>query len=388
MQSKGQLLSYFNRLSSPDMLKREIAMRADLENARNPEEKASGIPVFDLQLYSKDPEAWSHVLVDDLAKNGFALFKNHGLPIPDIDRAYDAVHALNTLPDDVKEKYFVDKGGQRGLGRYGAEQHFSARNTNGDKKSYFMFGREDMTAEQMAEHKIAPNVWPDQPPGLRDTLLTVNAGMRNVQTIIEKALSVGLGLGENVIPDTLKNGDHITRANYYPPLGDVPDTGGERSGEHTDGGFMTLLLASRQRGLVVMPDRYDESTWIRPDTNPEYMVFNIGRGADRMTRGFLPATWHKVEDPADHSAWRVSLPLFAWQGLNEKIFEVECPAPVAPSKSRTEVTEGLINKFPAGTLVSDFLKGTLSVQRLAMGEKPPESPKAPGTGAPPAPGVK
>src|SRR5690606_17285246 len=102
------LTDYFNRFSGA-MEKRCMDMWRQLDAARTPEERACGIPVMDMGLYQKDPQAWSICFVAGFPVHGFAILKNHGIPAAQVEAACDAVRALFARPwEELEEKYIVD----------------------------------------------------------------------------------------------------------------------------------------------------------------------------------------------------------------------------------------------------------------------------------------
>lgn len=353
-------------LDQPEMAERILKMQKAIHASRTKEERKSDIPVIDLSLYDTDPEAWSACFVFSLSKYGFAIFKNHGINEQEIESVYDAVKELFAQPRDVLDKYNVDATSQRGYSVFGRERHYKSNNTNPDMKEFFQFGPDSLTDKELADNQLPANTWPTEVPEFKNRLQKLDKQVQSIQDKILNAIgTVFEPEEENYAEDQFKYGDTIWRTIHYPALEGVEDTGGERSASHTDGGFATLLLSSNQKGLVVQPDKNDPSTWLRPETGSKYIIMNVGRILDRMTKGYLPATWHMVEKPEDPTIARVSIPRFIWPNGDFEIKEYDCPPPLLQNEGRRNLTDELIAKHPVGQKIHDFRKGTLSLMKDA-----------------------
>ncbi len=355
-------------LNAPEMVDRIFKMQTALKKSLTQEEKQSDIPVIDLSLYDKDPEAWAACFVFNLSKYGFAIFKNHGINEAEIEAVYDSVKELFAQPEKVLKDYNVDETAQRGYSVFGRERHYSSDNTNPDMKEFFQFGPESLTEEELKQYGLQGNIWPKEVPAFKNRLQKLDSQVEIIQNKILTALGIVLTQDCNY-KDHFKYGETVWRTIHYPALKDVEDTGGDRSASHTDGGFATLLLSSNQKGLVVQPDKNDPSTWLRPDTGSKYIIMNVGRILDRMTQGYLPATWHKVEKPEDPTIARVSIPRFIWPNADFEIQEYQCPRARIQNKGRIDLTNELIKKHPIGQKISDFKKSTLSLMKDAKKHK-------------------
>lgn len=382
-KGEGELLSYFNRLSDKGIVTRYAAMQVELDKARTPAERASGVPVVDFSLFDKDPVAFSYVFVDSLAKNGFAIIKNHGVAQSVRDAAFDATKELFTRPESYTSQYVVEGSGyQRGVIPFGAEIHKPPRqlahlplfNQKGDMKYSFSAGPEagpKLSPVDALKNGLLANVWPDEPRDFRRKLLEYNAQMDATAEKVQKALGVGLGVGENFLAEKMRLGDHLLRTHLYPARETVKETGGDGIGVHTDRCFFTLLLAREQqqpgagqKRLVVLPNIEDPATWVGIDTGSGHMILNIGKAFDRATRGYFPATYHGVFNSKDPSEERTSGPKFYWVGYEEKVFEIACPPPMHPSPAQAELSRELISDFPAGKATfHDLRRGMSSANR-------------------------
>lgn len=101
----------------------------------------------------------------------------------------------------------------------------------------------------------------------------------------------------------------LLRILRYPPLeGDVPD-GAVRAAAHEDINLLTVLPASNESGLELLGA---DGEWYAVPCDPGSIAVNCGEMLDLATDGYLPATTHRVVNPAGAAAHRarMSMPLF------------------------------------------------------------------------------
>ena len=73
------------------------------------------IPTLDITRFDTDREAFVAELGAAYRQWGFAGIRNHGIPQPAIDAAYDVFRNFFALPEETKLKYHVPgSGGARG----------------------------------------------------------------------------------------------------------------------------------------------------------------------------------------------------------------------------------------------------------------------------------
>ncbi len=102
---------------------------------------------------------------------------------------------------------------------------------------------------------------------------------------------------------------NLLRILRYPPLPDhIPD-GAVRAAAHEDINLLTVLPASNEPGLELL--RAD-GTWFPVPCDPESLAVNGGEMLDIASRGYYPATTHRVVNPTGPGARvaRMALPLF------------------------------------------------------------------------------
>jgi hypothetical protein len=141
-------------------------------------------------------------------------------------------------------------------------------------------------------------------------------------------LALGLGLDESYFADRL-TGEPLTlfRIFNYPPPRDPTLWG---VGEHTDYGLLTILLQDDAGGLEVR----SRSRWVPAPPVPGAFVCNIGDMLDRLTRGLLRSTPHRVRNPAPRD--RLSLPFFFDPGFFARVRPIDLPGREVPPDDRAD----------------------------------------------------
>ena len=111
--------------------------------------------------------------------------------------------------------------------------------------------------------------------------------------------ATALDLPENWFEDKLDK--HVTaiRLNYYPLLAGGPPPGQIRAGEHTDYGFLTILMGEDEAGGLQVRTR--KGDWIDVETLPEFFVINIGDLLMRWTNDTWLSNMHRVVNPPENS---------------------------------------------------------------------------------------
>ena len=95
----------------------------------------AAIPPVSFKTFGADFEAFSQALGDSFARYGFAVISDHGLPDAKIAAATQAAKAFFAQSDEVKRRYVVGTGGQRGYTPYAWKQGFNFGPKHGVLKS-------------------------------------------------------------------------------------------------------------------------------------------------------------------------------------------------------------------------------------------------------------
>lgn len=112
----------------------------------------------------------------------------------------------------------------------------------------------------------------------------------------------------NYVSSCDKSDNTILRTLYYPALRDCPvEPGSVRAAAHEDINFITLLVAATAAGLQVLDSK---GNWHDVPHEENSIVVNIGDMLQLASRGLYRSTTHRVINPTDSRADRISMPLF------------------------------------------------------------------------------
>ncbi len=263
------------------------------------------VPLVSLADQAGDPQGFAAALGGSFERFGFAMVADHGIPQDLVDRAWAMTKAFFDLPEDVKRSYFVaGGGGARGYTPFKTEIAKGA--THVDLKEFWHIGRELAAGHRFSE-LMAPNIWPDQPEGFRETFIELFAAFDTAGDKLLSAIAVHLGLAPDWFDHAVADGNSVLRLLHYPPV--TEDAPNVRAGAHEDINLITLLLGAEEAGLELL-DKDGEWLPVKPPEGA--LVVNVGDMLQRLTNHVLPSTTHRVVNPPverrGHS--RYSMPFF------------------------------------------------------------------------------
>jgi len=263
------------------------------------------VPLVSLADQAGDPQGFAAALGGSFERFGFAMVADHGIPQDLVDRAWAMTKAFFDLPEDVKRSYFVaGGGGARGYTPFKTEIAKGA--TYVDLKEFWHIGRELAAGHRFSE-LMAPNIWPDQPEGFRETFVELFAAFDTAGDKLLSAIAVHLGLAPDWFDHAVADGNSVLRLLHYPPV--TEDAPNVRAGAHEDINLITLLLGAEEAGLELL-DKDGEWLPVKPPEGA--LVVNVGDMLQRLTNHVLPSTTHRVVNPPverrGHS--RYSMPFF------------------------------------------------------------------------------
>ncbi len=266
---------------------------------------AAQVPTLSLADQVRDPNAFASQFGDSFRRFGFAIVAEHGIPDALIARAWEQTTALFALPDEQKRGFYLaNGGGARGYTPFRTEIAKGASAV--DLKEFWHVGRE-LPAGHRYSDVMAPNVWPTQPEGFRETFVELFAAFDTAGDRLLSAIARHLGLAPDWFDPAVEDGNSVLRLLHYPPISG--DAEGERAGAHEDINLITLLLGAEEAGLELL-DR--NGRWLQVKPPEGAMVVNVGDMLQRLTNHVMPSTTHRVVNPPPERSGRsrYSMPFF------------------------------------------------------------------------------
>ena len=241
------------------------------------------------------------------AEYGFAVVRDHGIPQDLIDAAEAVSRAFFALPDAVKRGYKIEGGGgARGYTPFGTEKAKDA--TVFDLKEFWHVGR-DLPAGHPLSQYMAPNIWPAEVEGFRDTMSALYSAFETAGGRVLEAIALHLGRPRDFFAASVEDGNSVMRLLHYPPLGPDAPEGAIRAAAHGDINTITLLLGAEEAGLELLTR---QGEWLPIPASKGALVINVGDMLERQTNGRLRSTTHRVVNPRGDAAKRsrYSMPFF------------------------------------------------------------------------------
>ena len=250
-------------------------------------------------------------IADELGRSfgeyGFAVVRDHGIPQELIDEAEAVSKAFFALPDAVKRAYKIEGGGgARGYTPFGTEKAKDAEVF--DLKEFWHVGRDLPQGHPLADF-MAPNVWPTEVEGFRETMSALFAAFEVAGGRVLEAIALHLGRPRDFFAKSVEDGNSVMRLLHYPPLGEGAPEGAIRAAGHEDINTITLLLGAEEAGLELLAK---DGQWHAIDVPAGALVINVGDMLQRQTNGRLRSTTHRVVNPRGEAARRArySMPFF------------------------------------------------------------------------------
>ncbi|MGR3572269.1 isopenicillin N synthase family dioxygenase [Brevirhabdus sp.] len=227
--------------------------------------------------------------------------------------------AFFRLPETEKARIdMAATGSNRGWGAPRGERVDPTANP--DYKEVFDSGLELSADDPVARLDLgyyAPNRWPVQPSGFRDTIAAYYRDACAFSLVMLRALARAIGAPEDYFDDKFTRPMALLRGNFYPAR---PAWAGARDfgiGAHTDYGCLTLLASDGSPGLEVRGKAGGEAEaegggdgrgdWLPLSAPPGEFIINFGEMLEMWTDGRVQATPHRVVGGAQE---RISVPLF------------------------------------------------------------------------------
>ncbi len=251
---------------------------------------------------------------------GFFYIVNHGVSESLQQRLEDLARTFFERPLEEKMRIRMALGGKAWRGYFPVKGELTSGKP--DLKEGLYFGSELDGRHPKVRHGVplhGRNLFPDDLPELRETVLTYMDALTSVGHHLMRGLSMSLGLAESYFAERY-TGDPLIlfRIFHYPPPGEAEDAEGLWGvGEHTDYGVLTILKQDEVGGLQIKT----KDGWIDAPVVPGTFVCNIGDMLDRLTRGLYRSTPHRVRNPSRRG--RYSFPFFFDPGFDARIEPID-----------------------------------------------------------------
>ena len=256
--------------------------------------------------FAGDPDARqaTAALISDACEDiGFLILENHGMTRELLDRYFTETRAFYDLPQDQKDR-FHPTGPAKQRGYHGYETRGLAYTMDeaaprdlresvflgpvDDHRDYFAHIPEATTA-------YAPNIIPDRPGKLDQTLIEVYRSFEQTAANLLELFALALELPETYFADKIDRHFSIMGCHHYPPLPKPPLPGQLRTGAHTDFGAMTLLAVDDAPGGYEA--QFEDGRWVPVFPRPGQLVVNLGDMMERWTNDRWHSTMHRVVNP-------------------------------------------------------------------------------------------
>jgi isopenicillin N synthase-like dioxygenase len=184
-----------------------------------------------------------------------------------------------------------------------------------DHKEGLYFGAELSPEDPRARAGVplhGPNLFPTGISGFREAVLAYIDAMTQLGHALTEALAESLDLPATYFREQFFGEPNtLFRIFRYPPVLEPADSARARwgVGEHTDYGFLTMLLQDDVAGLEVRT----RAGWVDAPPVEDTLLCNLGDMLERMTGGRYRSTLHRVRIPRARD--RLSFPFFfdpAW----------------------------------------------------------------------------
>ena len=275
------------------------------------------IPLIDLSPYFAGDPTDKRRVAEEISRAceriGFFMVSGHGVDPALIARARSESVEFFGLPMEEKLAIRKPEGdlAVRGYEPVGTE-HLSATigvEAPPDLKESISFGPIDVPDHpschtEAAAPCYAPNIYPPQPSGLRQTIEDYIRALDLLGWHLHRLAAIAFDLPEDHFDALLERGFSILRVLNYPEQQNAPKEGQFRAGEHSDYDNLTICLIEDKPGGLQA--RGPDGAWVNVPAIPGSFVVNIGDFLMRWTNDRWKSTRHRVLNPPHASGDRMS----------------------------------------------------------------------------------
>jgi isopenicillin N synthase-like dioxygenase len=270
------------------------------------------IPVLDLGPYlAGRPGAREAVAAElrvALEGVGFFIVVNHGVPRELVARTFEEARRFHAQPLDAKMALRMNEhnNGYMSMGRYAVWTSEVNANDKPDLNEAFFVKRErgpDDPLRRSGRRFVGPNLWPDDLPGFRETVLEYTDAVDGLGRRVVQACAVALDLPSGYFDAAFAESQFSFRLSHYPPVPAAPNQFG--IAPHTDANFLTFLAQTEIPGLQL---RLPSGDWLDVPYVPDSFAVNSGDMLHRWTNGRFKSTPHRALPPVGRP--RYAIPFF------------------------------------------------------------------------------
>ncbi len=233
------------------------------------------------------------------------------------------------LPPTQKMAIAMAQGGRAWRGYFPIDGELTSGRP--DRKEGIYFGTElgpDDPRVRAGVPLHGMNLYPTL-SGFRETLLPYTDAVTAVGQLLLSGIAVGLGLeSDYFLQRYTRDPTVLFRIFNYPPA--TAGAGGDELGvgEHTDYGFLTLLLQDEVGGLEI----WHRDRWLAAPPVPDSFVCNVGDMLERLTAGRYVSALHRVRNLSRKD--RISMPLFLDPSFDAVLAPIKVPNQDPPAVGR------------------------------------------------------
>ncbi len=269
----------------------------------------SSVPLIDvapLVANSGDTQATAEAIGNACRECGFFYVVGHGVEEGLQSRLEELSRRFFAQDEATKMRIRMALGGRAWRGYFPVGNELTSGKP--DLKEGIYFGTElpeDHPLVAAGTPMHGPNLFPENLPGFRETVLDYMREMTRLGHALMRGVALSLGLEESYFAQRyMTHPLTLFRIFNYPTDPHFANSPRWGVGEHTDYGVLTILKQDDAGGLQVK----SRSRWIEAPPIPNSFVCNLGDMLDRMTGGLYRSTPHRVLNRANRD--RLSFPFF------------------------------------------------------------------------------
>jgi isopenicillin N synthase-like dioxygenase len=282
---------------------------------------SQGIPVLDFSDYLAGKPGAASTLATEIASAleqiGFMLIVGHDVPQSLIDRTFAQAHRFHAQPLARKLDLRMNdaNNGYMAQGQYAivTSEHNVTDQPEGNEAFFVKRERAaDDPQVQPGRRLAGPNLWPDNLPGFKDTVLEYAYVMDDFAMRCLPVLAESLGMPADHFTERFQCSQFSVRLSHYPP-----GRGGANQfgiAPHSDANFMTFLPQSAVPGLQV---RMPGGHWTDIPDLPGSFAVNSGDTLRRWSNGQFKSTPHRALPPTHEH--RYAVPYFLGPNIDALI---------------------------------------------------------------------